>query len=68
MSIMGAITGIIMLFNPTNDTNINHKIYDGMILSGKIVKKSDENSWSNSLHEETHHITKDTILKLVGLK
>ena len=68
MNIMGAITGIIMLFNPTNDSNIGHKIYDGMILGGKIIQKSDENSWSSSFHEETYQITKDTILKFGGLK
>tara|TARA_B100001250_G_scaffold275927_1_gene238393 strand:- start:215 stop:421 length:207 start_codon:yes stop_codon:yes gene_type:complete len=68
VSITGAITGILMLFQPSNDSSISQKIYNGLILNGKIIQKSDENTWNNSFHEETFQITKDTILRFGGLK
>ena len=57
-----------MLFQPSNDSSISQKVYSGLILNGKIIQKSDENTWNNSFHEETFQITKDTILRFGGLK
>ena len=67
MSITGLISGIVMLLTPTED-NIASKIYKGTVLTGKVIQKTQEGTWGASAHEEGYQITKDTILKIGGLK
>ena len=68
MSITGLISGIVMLIIPTEEVNIASKIYKGTVLTGKVIQKTEEGTWKASFHEEGYQITKDTILKLGGLK
>ena len=68
MSITGLITGVFMLIAPTEEVNIPTKIYKGAVLTDKVIQKTEEGSWGASAHEEGYQITKDSILKLGGLK
>tara|TARA_B100000214_G_C23803326_1_gene551428 strand:- start:419 stop:625 length:207 start_codon:yes stop_codon:yes gene_type:complete len=68
MSIEGAIAGLVMLLQPVNDANVGQKVYQGIIYTGKVIQKTEEGTWKASAHEEGYQITKDTILKIGGLK
>ena len=68
MSIEGAIVGLVMLLQPTDDGNVAKKVYNGIIYTGKIIVKTEEGTWGASWHEESHQFTKDAILKMGGLK
>jgi len=68
VSITGLISGLIMLVSPVEEVNLGAKIYKGTILTGKIIQKTEDGTWGASMHEEGYQITKDTILKLGGLK
>ena len=57
-----------MLLTPTEEVNIASKIYKGTVLTGKVIQKTQEGTWGASAHEEGYQITKDTILKIGGLK
>ena len=68
MSIEGAIAGLVMLLQPVNDANVGQRVYQGIIYTGKVIQKTEEGTWKASAHEEGYQITKDTILKIGGLK
>ena len=69
MNIEGAIIGILMLFAPVNsEVAVTEKIYNGAVLAGKIITKTEQGTWGASAHEEGYQILKDTILKIGGLK
>jgi len=68
MSITGLITGIVMLFAPVEEVSTASKIYQGAVLTGKVIEKTEEGTWGASAHEEGHQIIKDTILEIGGLK
>ena len=68
MSIQSAISGILMLFAPVEEVDIASKIYKGTIFTGKVIQKTEDGTWGASAHEEGYQITKDTILKMGGLK
>ena len=68
MNITGLISGIVMLLAPTEEVNIASKIYKGTVLTGKVIQKTEEGTWGASAHEEGYQITKDSILKMGGLK
>ena len=68
MNIIGAITGIFMLFVPvSSEVAVTKNIYNGVVLAGKIIEKTEEGSWKASAHEEGYQTIKDTILKIGGL-
>ena len=68
MNILGAITGIFMLFVPVNsEVAVTKNIYNATVLAGKIIEKTEEGTWGASAHEEGYQILKDTILKIGGL-
>ena len=68
MSIQSLLSSLVMLIAPVEEVNIADKIYKGTVMAGKIIEKTEEGSWGASAHEEGYQITKDTILKLGGLK
>ena len=68
MNITGLITGFIMLFVPVEEVNITSQIYKGVVLTGKVIEKTEEGTWGASAHEEGYQIIKDTILEIGGLK
>ena len=68
MNIIGAITGIFMLFVPvSNEVALTKNVYNGVVLAGKIITKTEQGTWGASAHEEGYQILKDTILKIGGL-
>ena len=69
MSIQGTILGIIMLLTPVEGEVVTAKhIWNGTILAGKVIEKTEQGTWGASAHEEGYQILKDTILKIGGLK
>ena len=68
MNITGMISGILMLLAPAEEVNMASKIYKGTVLTGKVIQKTEDGTWKASAHEEGYQITKDTILKMGGLK
>ena len=68
MNITGMITGFLMLLAPTEEVNITSQIYKGVVLTGKVIEKTEEGTWGASVHEEINQIIKDTILQIGGLK
>ena len=57
-----------MLIAPTQEVSTASQIWKGAVLTDKVIQKTEEGSWGASAHEEGYQITKDTILKLGGLK
>ena len=43
-------------------------IYKGLMTGNKIIQKEKNKEIDDSIHEEKHQLTKDTILKIGGLK
>jgi|TARA_B100000035_G_C20984286_1_gene546978 hypothetical protein len=43
-------------------------IYRGLITGNKIIQKEKNKEMDDSIHEELHQLTKDSILKMGGLK
>ena len=69
MNILGAITGIFMLFVPVkSEVAVTKNIYNATVLAGKIIEKTEQGNWKASAHEEGYQILKDTILEIGGLK
>ena len=69
MSIQGTLLGIIMLLTPIEAEVVTAKdIWNGAILAGKVIEKTEQGTWGASAHEEGYQILKDTILKIGGLK
>jgi len=57
-----------MLLAPVEDVSATSQIYQGVVLTGKVIAKTEEGTWGASAHEEGYQIIKDTILKIGGLK
>ena len=68
MSIQSAISGLLMLFAPVEEVAVAEKIYNGLILTDKIIEKTIDQTWKQSAHEEEYQISKDLILEMGGLK
>ena len=68
MNITGLITGIVMLLAPVEEVSTTSKIYQGAVLTGKVIEKTEEGTWGASMHEEGHTAIKNFILELGGLK
>ena len=68
MNIIGTITGIFMLFVPvSNEVALTKNVYNGAVIVDKVIQKTEEGTWSDSLHEEGYQGLKDFILKIGGL-
>ena len=58
-----------MLLTPIEAEVVTAKdIWNGAILAGKVIEKTEQGTWGASAHEEGYQILKDTILKIGGLK
>jgi len=68
MSITGLITGIVMLLAPVEEVSTASKIYQGAVLTGKVIEKTEEGTWKASAHEEGHTAIKNFILEIGGIK
>jgi hypothetical protein len=68
MSITSIFAGLLSIFTANETIDVSQKVYSALNTAGKIIEKSEKNEWKASAHEEGYQITKDTILKLGGLK
>ena len=69
--IIEGIFGLILSFSAGGDKTAGDPA--GMVLRGilqgnKIIQKEKNKEIDDSIHEEKHQLTKDTILKIGGLK
>ena len=68
VSITSIFAGLLSLFTANETVDISQKVYSALNTAGKVIAKSEKNQWKASAHEEGYQITKDTILKIGGLK
>jgi hypothetical protein len=68
MNITGLISGFLMLLVPVEEVNIASKIYKGTVLTGKVIEKTEEDTWKASIHEEGYTGLKNFILEIGGIK
>ena len=69
MNILSAITGFIMLISPIEGNVVTaKKVWDSAVIVDKVLKKTEEGTWGDSVHEEGYQIIKDTILRIGGNK
>ena len=68
VSITSIFAGLLSLFTANETIDISQKVYSALNTAGKVIEKSEKNEWKASAHEEGYQITKDTILKIGGLK
>ena len=68
MSITSILAGLLSIFTANETVDISQKVYSALKTADKIIEKSEKNEWKASAHEEGYQITKDTILKLGGMK
>jgi len=66
--ISSIFAGILAIFTANDAVDVGHKIISGLNTTAKIIEKTEKNEWKASLHEEGYQITKDSILKMGGLK
>ena len=69
MNIVSTITGIFMLIAPVEGNIVTvKKVWDGAVFVDKVIKKTEQGTWGDSVHEEGYQILKDTILRIGELK
>jgi len=57
-----------MLFVPvSNEVALTKNVYNGAVIVDKVIQKTEEGTWGDSLHEEGYQGLKDFILKIGGL-
>lgn len=63
------IFGLILSVMSTGETaNTSTKILSALNTTAKVIEKTEKKEWKASMHEEGYQITKDSILKMGGLK
>ena len=67
---MEMIFGIVLAVIGQGDAKADpaSMIYRGLITGNKIIQKEKNKEMDDSIHEELHQLTKDSILKMGGLK
>ena len=68
MNIGSILAGFLAVFTSGETANTGQKIISALNTTAKIIEKTEKNEWKASLHEEGYQITKDSILKMGGLK
>ena len=66
--ISSIFAGILAIFTANETVDVGQKIISGLNTTAKIIEKTENKEWKASLHEEGYQITKDSILKMGGLK
>ena len=59
---------LLSLASASETANTSTKILSALNTTAKVIEKTEKKEWKASLHEEGHQITKDSILKMGGLK
>ena len=58
-----------MLFAPVEGNVVNaKKVWDSAVIIDKVIQKTEQGTWGDSVHEEGYQILKDTILRIGELK
>jgi len=68
MNIGSILAGFLAVFTSGETANTGQKIISALNTTANIIEKTEKKEWKASLHEEGHQITKDSILKMGGLK
>jgi hypothetical protein len=68
MNIGSILAGFLAVFTSGETANTGQKIISALNTTAKVIEKTEKNEWKASLHEEGYQITKDSILKMGGLK
>tara|TARA_A100001015_G_scaffold121196_1_gene134381 strand:+ start:281 stop:490 length:210 start_codon:yes stop_codon:yes gene_type:complete len=68
--IIETILGVVISAVVGGDTNSDPAtmIYKGLMTGNKIIQKEKNKEIDDSIHEETHQLAKDAILKMGGNK
>ena len=66
--IIESLFGLVLTLGAGGDTKIDpaSMIYKGVMTGNKIIQKEKNKEMDDSIHEELHQLTKDTILKMGG--
>ena len=59
---------LLSLASASETANTSTKILSALNTTAKVIEKTEKKEWKSSLHEEGYQITKDSILKMGGLK
>ena len=68
MNIGSILAGFLAIFTTGESANTGQKIISALNTTAKVIEKTEKNEWKASMHEEGYQITKDSILKMGGLK
>ena len=66
--IIESLFGLVLTLGAGGDTKIDpaSMIYKGVMTGNKIIEKEKNKEMDDSIHDEFHQLTKDTILKMGG--
>ena len=66
--IIESLFGLVLTLGAGGDTKIDpaSMIYKGVMTGNKIIEKEKNKEMDDSIHEEFHQLTKDTISKMGG--
>ena len=66
--IIESLFGLVLTLGAGGDTKVDpaSMIYKGVMTGNKIIEKEKNKEMDDSIHEEFHQLTKDTILKMGG--
>jgi hypothetical protein len=59
---------VLSVLSASESANTGTKILSALNTTTKVIEKTEKKEWKASLHEEGYQITKDSILKMGGLK
>ena len=68
MSIQSLLSSLVMLIAPVEEVAVAEKVYNGLIITNKVIEKTIDDTWDQSAHEEGYQIAKDLILEIGKLK
>ena len=57
-----------MLLAPIEEVSTISQVYKGVVLTGKVIEKTEEGTWGASVHEEGYTAIKNIILEIGGIK
>lgn len=68
MGIKELFISVFALLAPVEEADAMKKVYDGLIITGKVLEKNEEGTWDESVHEELNMMTKDFIYRIGDVK
>lgn len=68
MSIESFIGGLMMIVASVGSESPSKTVWNTLVILDKANMKTHQGTWKASAHEESYQITKDSIMKMGGLK